>query len=323
MELSEKGVLERIADSLERIAASLDIVVKKLPAVNLQENMETTAEKAEKTNPSTLQKSSSSQGKQNIRIFSEYDGVEFIRDFFSDYGAIIKDYKKVFETDYDQIAKFIGEKYEFIEKLYKELRQSIANGCEKRTLDLLLTNSLHLGHICQLGELLDDYQFFAEYNYYKSPLKRMDFKHTTDREKINFINGHWLESYVHLKMIEELNALKTSLGIDFQFTILKNIKLKLEGGKEAEFDIILEVNQNVFWLEAKSENMNKESLNKHFKKYDDYSRIFRMGPEKMFVVHTNPQNSYINLGSKSFPDIRILNHKEFPGVIRDVVKKVL
>jgi len=90
-----------------------------------------------------------------LPVYEEYDGVEVIRDFFSQYGVIVQDYDKTDYSDYDMIAKFIGDRYDFIVKFYNELRQSISNKCEKRTLDLFFASAESLTDTVNLGKKLD------------------------------------------------------------------------------------------------------------------------------------------------------------------------
>ncbi|MCE1246237.1 MAG: hypothetical protein LWY06_06315 [Firmicutes bacterium] len=320
---TEKGVLERIADSLERIASNLDIISGRMSEDQLREKPFFLPEIQEIKNTILPKAENVYKEKKTVKIHTDYDGVEFIRDFFADHGIIVQDYDNTNGSEYDQIAKHIGDQYEHIGKLYNELRCSISNNCERRTLDLLLTGNQNLTSMVNLGKMLDDYDFFEEYEYYKAPVKQMNFKHRNIGEKINFINGGWLEAYIYIKLKEIFTSVKDCLGTDFNYTILKNVKLKLSGGKCAEMDLFCEVNQNIYWFEAKSHNLDNGEMQKHFTKYDDYSKLLHLNDDRAFVIYTNSQNSYINRSLNNFPHLRILNHKEFPGIIRDLVRKEL
>lgn len=280
-----KEILNRIADALERIADALE-----------QENNKNTKYFLNST-VATQKDIDSNCDKQEecVKHIAERTN-ENIISFLNDRNVSIKTLPKIEEniTELDNITRFMGEKFSHITKVYNCIKRDL-NAQRGFSLNIKNFSQLEISMSCQFCTLLSRIAFLEQYTYRKSPNFNIYAKASCTPMVINYLNGHWLEKFVVLTVIDIVNE----LGIANEFAYILNPQIILPNGDDFELDCLFDIKGEIFWVEAKTGN---------FQQYiHKYSKIANsiIGVSNSFMVLA--EQSFQNSDSKGISKIYGLN----------------
>ncbi|MFN3362258.1 MAG: hypothetical protein ACK421_12675 [Pseudanabaenaceae cyanobacterium] len=174
----------------------------------------------------------------------------------------------------DDIALFMGDKYPAIQKLYDRIKSSMNLG-HSVCLNLQNEPQAHISAMCQMSQFLYEIAFLEEYRYQKSPKYILSVKPSRIPEALNFFAGRWLERYMKAKFVR---LLQEQLGTE-QYSFLMNPQIILPNGDDFELDLLLEINETIYWFEGKTGNYQK-----HIEKYARMLPILGLDADHAFIL---------------------------------------
>ncbi|MGQ9610764.1 MAG: hypothetical protein ACUVWN_15820 [bacterium] len=253
-------ILERIATALEKISEHLskEEIQNAQKEINSQHIV-----KDEKENESNFLKE-----RQNIII-----------EFLNNRNIKIRRIPPEDEADstLDSISIFMGNRYNLIKPFYDQIRQKMNSG-DSIKIDLRNKPQEEISSICQLGTRLYEIAFLEEYSYKKSPRYFLFAVPSRTSKALNFFSGKWLERFVKSQVISVIQ--KVTPGVRFSY--ISNLQIKLPNGDEFEFDLFLEIEEEIFWFEAKS-----GEYQKYMEKYSKISQILKLDKDHSFMILTD------------------------------------
>ncbi len=179
-------------------------------------------------------------------------------------------------------ARFLAHHYLELENFYRQLKrhQHLKKDFE------MLTNKQSLKYIRQWSEMLHKNKiidaFALKGNNIDVDIKRI-------RQATEFINSYWLEI---LLRGEIARFLRTNINRIMSFDIMAQVQIQKPGGQTSELDLLLMLNEKVFWFECKSGHIGSKYyklFKTHLKQLDiPYENAFLLVPE----MHMN-QAQYV------------------------------
>ncbi|MBK3333111.1 hypothetical protein GWK41_08515 [Persephonella atlantica] len=220
-----------------------------------------------------------------------------------------------FESMYNKeiilnLAKFIGDKYEFVNSFIKEAKKSINVG---KPINMFLKNKRQeeISYICQLGNMLYEIAYLSEYKYFNSPKYTLKAIPTREGEVINFFNGKWLEYYIIIKVKETIN------NLDLDTSYISGIQIQFPNGNYGELDVLFKIGNEIFWFEAKT-----GEYQNYIHKYKNLRKMLGIKPENAFMIITDITNAGAEAVSSLF-DMTVANLETFEDKLLKSLKKVL
>ncbi|BBE31751.1 hypothetical protein OSSY52_18920 [Tepiditoga spiralis] len=280
-----EDVLERIANSLEEISNSL----KTTSNINTQ---------------NIILKKEIIKKEENIIEIPRKNEIE---EFLNSKNIQIKTLKTEKNEDVlDNIAYFMGEKYENIEPILKLLKRNI-NNSGYIDIDMQDFTQRSISDITNLCNRLYELTFLSFYKYKKSPKYNLTAKVNKIPEAINFLNGEWFERYLKLKVIKSLEMNKQNKKIKYSY--IKNPQIILPNGDDFELDLMFKIDDEIFWIEAKTGEY-QNSL----KKYSKIKKMLNLKRKNVFVVLTKNLEDRMKSALSTMFDVNVINIKEFENI---------
>jgi hypothetical protein len=189
--------------------------------------------------------------------------------YIGDYVDNLKVDKKLYK-----IADYLADHYMQLEDFYRQLKrhQNI-----KRDF-IAHTNKSAIAYIRNWSRMLHENKIidaFTELDKHK-----IDIDIATVADATMFINGLWLEIFLRAElakfMRQNLNKINT-------FDIMAQVKVQLPDRKTSELDLLLMINEKIYWFECKSGQIGSKYY-KIFQKHKEYlqlptSQSFLLVPE--------------------------------------------
>lgn len=307
----EKEILEL----MERIASALERIDKKLDKIILPVKEESVSKKNQLAQSS--EKGLHQEDKKGLQELyyhhtpEFYERTQIITDYLRKYGVVSavcsnEEYNE--NTEIDNLARIMGEKFVNIKDLLLSIKQSIHDK-KPKTINFYYSDPNKIGDNCQVALLLKQYHFLKNYSYSK-PCKEIFVQPADSPQARDFLNGKWLERCLRIKIIKNINKRNHAV----KFSYMTNIQIEFEGGGKRELDIIFEINGRIYWFEAKTENLNQQVLNSDFNRYDELAQKFHLEKDQVYIVHTNPQSTYILNAVSDYPNMTIVDLGDFDEV---------
>ncbi|MCS6958568.1 MAG: hypothetical protein RMK91_00765 [Pseudanabaenaceae cyanobacterium SKYGB_i_bin29] len=208
----------------------------------------------------------------------------------------------------DDIAIFMGDRYPAIQKLYDRIKSSMNLG---HSVSLCLKDEpqSHISAMCQMSQSLHEIAFLEEYRYQKSPKYILSVKPSRIPEALNFFAGKWLERYMKAKFIR---LVKDQLGTE-RYSFLMNPQIILPNGDDFELDLLLEIDQKVYWFEGKTGNYQK-----HIDKYARMLPILGLDTDHAFMLLPDV-NTDTARTLKDIFHLTVLNLNDFQDTLTRIV----
>jgi len=207
------------------------------------------------------------------------NNTSFLESFLESRNISIRNVVNIYQDDslenyLDQIAIFMGDNYSGIKKFYERVKSTMNEG---RSFSMNLKNEPQrvISNSCYLATELHRIAFLEEYRYFRSPKYLLTGKPSRNPKALNFLSGHWLERYVKAK----LTKLIVSKASKKKFSYLINPQIILPNGDNFELDILCEIENEVYWFEAKTGNYQR-----HIEKYSKMISVLGIKTSQVFMI---------------------------------------
>ena len=198
-----------------------------------------------------------------------------IIDWFKSRNINVESYQEPQPVDsiFDQIAIFLGQRYNTLKPLYKKIKINIPEG--RRFTFRLTDKTVHEINDCtNFCKLLNEKSFLSQYRYLPFE-KLMIVTPQTNPLMINFITGEWFERFVYYRICTLLSEYNR------EFIDLRQIVGSFKDGTDFELDLFFWVDNQPLWVECKSGQDYNAYLTKYSKKY---RKLLGVSKERAFLV---------------------------------------
>lgn len=259
---------EKLINILERIAVALETIAGKETVKNsiIDSSNEQVLEQPEMTNEIV--------NEQVIQV----NDINPIFRFLADRNIQVKTFQTDEEIDdvLDNIALFMGNRYNRIKKVYNSIKSKLNSGTGFR-LDLKNATQEEVNYSCQLCNSLHQIAFLSEYKYFKSPQFLINAKPNRIPTAINFFTGQWLERFIKTEVKNTIRKLERPV----KFAYLTNPQIILPNGDDFELDVLFYIEDEIFWFEAKT-----GEYQNYVDKYSRMAKLMQLDSKHAFMVLT-------------------------------------
>ncbi|GIV30278.1 MAG: hypothetical protein KatS3mg028_1344 [Bacteroidia bacterium] len=259
---------EKLINILERIAVALETIAGKETVKNsiIDSSNEQVLEQPEMTNEIV-----------NEQVIQVNDINPILR-FLTERNIQVKTFQTDEEIDdvLDNIALFMGNRYNRIKKVYNLIKSKLNSGTGFR-LDLKNATQEEVSYSCQLCNSLHQIAFLSEYKYFKSPQFLINAKPNKIPTAIKFFTGQWLERFIKTEVKNTIRKLERPV----KFAYLTNPQIILPNGDDFELDVLFYIEDEIFWFEAKT-----GEYQNYVDKYSRMAKLMQLDSKHAFMVLT-------------------------------------
>jgi predicted Zn finger-like uncharacterized protein len=275
----------QIENFLERIAISLETIVDYLNDHHKKEDSIRSEQ--------TPQPDHASHSKV---LINENQRNELIINYLDNKSIQIKKMPEPQASDelINSFALYLGDNYDSIEKLYKMIKRTMQKG-ESFKLHIANESQKSISSMCQFAHRLYQSAFLADYKYLKSPQFLITARSSSLPNVQNFFSGQWLERYILQKMIEVVENFPNKYSMHPKWSYLINPQIILPNEDDFELDILFEVQNHIYWVEAKTGDYQS-----YIDKYTRMSKIIGVDNQHAFMVLTNMDDNLCESLSSMF-----------------------
>jgi hypothetical protein len=308
------AALKQIAAALERIATALEqgaanpllsggvYFPEFSPSpIGVQEDAET-----------LLREMAGDDSDNKQKLLAEDDGNPILR-FLKSKNIMIKTVYAENEGDavLDKIALIMGQHYPNIKKVYHMLKYNVNLGAYF-SLDMKDETQATRSYSRQLCEALHQVAFLASFQYHKAPANFLGIQPNRTPQARHFLTGLWLERYIKTEILQ--NIRKTQNGAEL--TYVMNPSILLPNGDQTELDFLFAINDDVFWVEAKTGNYQK-----FVGPYAQMTKLLQMDVNHAFMVLTDVSEETC-LILKQTTGMTVVNVENFVHTFKTVIKQL-
>jgi hypothetical protein len=162
-----------------------------------------------------------------------------------------------------QIADYLVEHYIRLEEFYKTLKhyQNI-----KRDF-ITHTNKSAIGYIRNWSRMLHNNKIIDAFT--ELDRQKIDIDIASVSEATRFINGRWLEIFLRAELAQ---FMRQNLNKIQSFDIMAQVEVEMPDHKTSELDLLLMINEKIYWFECKSGQIGSRYYNL-FKKHKKYLQL--------------------------------------------------
>jgi hypothetical protein len=224
-------------------------------------------------------------------------------DWLATRNVTVKNYRQSDPADtvFDELAHFLGSRYESLAFLYETMKKRLVNG--SFSLSLAKRSQKEISDATTFCGELQKYAFLQKYQYNRNS-KTIYADIQNNGNVINFLTGDWFERFVYLQTCALLEEEEVA------YSSLVNARVALPNEDDFELDILFLVNEQVIWIECKTGNI-EERINK----YSGIRKMFGIPPQKAIVVNLGMSDDRA-VGLSSLYDITVTNHVQFLNHLR-------
>ena len=304
--MKKTEILNRIAVSLERIANKLEQV----SAQSLNEITEGNTFSSVSDNCTNNDNNNETNDK-SIKI--DFKNTPNIYKHLNKYNISIKDFPPQ-NTDESivKLAIFIGDKFEFIQKLFNRIKQHL-DKTKSNSFQLKMSDGFtqeEIAYSCQLCSILHNLSFLSEYNYFKSPKCIIYATVNPYPAILNFLSGGWFELYIKEKIKQSCEQFNIT-----DYEIINNLKIVFADGNDFELDTLFYCNNQLYWIEAKTGNYQN-----YIGKYSNLLDKIGVNKNNMILVVSNV-NSDICLTLSNIYNISVLSLEQFRENLENIIQQ--
>ncbi len=154
-------------------------------------------------------------------------------------------------------AEFLADHYHRLEDFYKQLK---INQSRRKENMLFLSSKETIQYIRKWAEMLVKAKLIDGFR--KISGNQVDVDLALIKEATEFVNGFWLEIFLRRELA---NFLMTHYQEIKAFDILADIHVTYPDHTAGELDLLLMINEHVFWFECKSGQIGEEYYRKYGK----------------------------------------------------------
>lgn len=198
-------------------------------------------------------------------------------EYLGDRAVTVKKWREEEEGDdvLDQIALFIGERYFSLRRVLDLIKRAM-NAGDSFTMLLGTQTPEEISNTCQLCTRLHEIAFLSEYEYQRSPRRKLSARPNRIPKALNFFSGQWLERYVKSRVLAETR----SRGL--RTACLMNPQISLPNGDDSELDILISIEGDVYWFEAKTGDYQQ-----YIGRYERLASILQVDRQHAYMVLTD------------------------------------
>ncbi|MGQ9524209.1 MAG: hypothetical protein ACUVTZ_05135 [Armatimonadota bacterium] len=191
-------------------------------------------------------------------------------------GISVKKWREQEEGDevLDQIALFMGERYHTLRRILELIKRAMNSG-NSFTMLLGTQTPEEISNTCQLCTRLHQIAFLSEYEYQRSPRRKLLARPNRIPKALNFFSGQWLERYVKTLVISSAR----SRGL--HIACLANPQISLPNGDDSELDMLFSIEGDVYWFEAKTGDYQQ-----YVSRYERIASVLQLHRDRAFMVLT-------------------------------------
>lgn len=179
---------------------------------------------------------------------------------------------------YDEAAGIIGNNYDALEKLVRQITFAYQKNYTGTNLDFSKFNQNQTAFINKTCREFYNHTLFAKYNFNKQSQKANIILQTAKPIR-NFFMGGWLEWFVLAEILSQINA----LTVKPKFSCARGAKIQLANGDNHELDIVfLNARGEIFIIECKTGEYRSELT-----KYLDLCRKMNIAPSQFCLLVTD------------------------------------
>lgn len=214
-------------------------------------------------------------------------------------GITVKNYREqsAADTVFDQLAVFLGERFENLSRIHESIRRSLSTG-SSFTLNLSSSRQEEIADSTQFCTMLSSYAFLSSYKYNKYT-KTIYAAPQRVGKVINFFTGGWFERYIYLRILSLLSQNR------LEFTCLLNPQITFSNGDDFELDLLFLIDNQPLWVECKTGDYQA-----YIAKYSDARKLLSVPKSRAILVILDiPNNLTANL--TNLYDITVANENNF------------
>ena len=295
---------DKLINILERIATALETIAEKnsstLP-LNINSELHNINENINSTRSEEI----------NEQEIIPVNDVNPIFRFLADKNIQVKTFQTEEEIDdvLDNIALFMGNRYNRIKKVYNTIKSKLNTGTAFR-LDLKNATQEEVSYSCQLCNSLHQIAFLSEYKYFKSPQFVINGRPNRIPTAINFFTGQWLERFIKTEVKNSIRKLETPI----KFAYLTNPQIILPNGDDFELDVLFSIDEEIFWFEAKTGDYQN-----YVDKYSRMAKLLQLDNKHAFMVLTevNEQNC---IALRKIFGMEVVNIEKFSETFQNSIR---
>lgn len=286
MSSEQNQILEAILQELKSITAELQLLRSELKA-----------QPSPRLNEAVLARSL----KQVIEPSdeTEEESALAVYDWLIAKGITVKNYREqsAADTVFDQLAVFLGERFENLSRVHEFIRRSLSTG-SSFTLNLSSSRQEEIADSTQFCTMLSSYAFLSSYKYNKYT-KTIYAAPQRVGKVINFFTGGWFERFVYLRIFSLLS--QNSL----EFTCLLNPQITFSNGDDFELDLLFLIDGQPLWVECKTGDYQA-----YIAKYSDARKLLSTPKSRAILVILGISND-LTANLTNLYDITVANEKNF------------
>jgi hypothetical protein len=192
------------------------------------------------------------------------DPVNSIHHHIMQNGIVVRSFRTdaIEDTKVNQMTWYMGERFESIEPFLATLKRHI-NGAEFR-FSMANFHQRQISDVCQFSTIAHTLGFLARYQYHSK--QRTIVGCVTAIPKVqNFFNGLWFERYIVQKINNIINLYEQHVQQRLNIVMLENVIIVLSNGDQHEIDLLVSVNDEIYYFEAKTGDIDGSFYQKYIK----------------------------------------------------------
>jgi hypothetical protein len=226
-----------------------------------------------------------------------------VHDWLATKGIAVRNYREqsAADTILDQVAVFLGERFERLSRVHDSIRRSLSTG-SSFTLNLSGVSQAEIADTTQFCTMLKSYALLSSYKYDKHTKTIYAVPQRIGRV-INFFTGGWFERFVYQRIHSLLSQ------NELEFTNLLNPQITLSNGDDFELDLLFLVDRLPLWVECKT-----GEYQAYIAKYSDARKILSVPKQRAILVILGiPNDVATNL--THLYDMTVVNENNFLEII--------
>lgn len=287
MSSEQNQILEAILQELKTITAELQLLRSKLqvqPSIRVDEAVSAPLRGQVVESPDE----------------TEEESALAVYDWLTARGITVKNYREpgtAADTVFDQLAIFLGERFENLSRVHECIRRSLSTG-SSFTLNLTSSSQAEIADSTQFCTMLHSFAFLSSYRYNKYTRTIYAIPQRVGKV-INFFTGGWFERYIYLRILSLLSQDRV------EFTCLLNPQIAFSNGDDFELDLLFLIDNQPLWVECKTGDYQA-----YIAKYSDARKLLGIPKSRaLLVILGIPDNLTANL--TSLYDITVVNGNNF------------
>lgn len=196
-----------------------------------------------------------------------------------------------------QLTDYLVQHYDHLKDFYRQFKSHLARNANFNHVPRPRTQA----YIRQWCNMLKQRQLIDSFSTRQQGDIFVDINEIHQAK--NFINGQWLE--IHLRA-QVARYLRQHIEHIQCFDILSQVHIIKPNGEKSELDLLLMLNNKIYWFECKSGN-----LSDYYERFADHRKLLASPPERSFVV-VPESNDVLALNLKTRSGMTTLAATEMP-----------